>query len=214
MDRSIPSLPTEVLEKILLSLSYEEVDKLRAVSRDFNSTGITILKKGYKAAREEVGRLQSTPRRYWMVKLPHTCQELTNVFAPYIEMKLSCMPGKVIDAVFSVISVISVIRCMQDKGALPSKVVGRENYARALKNELATRLAEQEKELAEMRSMVNLLNLSANATKVTQGQMGPESKEGLLTPDHHEDLSEEGLGVVPRLVEVGASPPVSPAPDL
>ena len=57
---NIENFPEIVLVEILSKLKYHEVAILRGVNKRFNSIGIRILNKGYKAAKLQHTKLYET----------------------------------------------------------------------------------------------------------------------------------------------------------
>lgn len=132
MEASLATLPVELLEKIFLCLSYEEVAQLRLVSQLFNYTCKALLNKGFRAVEKfhdkcfkevkaKLPRRESERRGH---KLGRHCDILTAIetrisllamtFLKYVDMNLCCfIPGKVIDEIFS------VLRCIQDEETPP-----------------------------------------------------------------------------------------------
>ena len=66
IEANLTSLPSPVLEKILLNLNYEEISQLRVVSNQFNLTCKALLNQGFRAAE----RFQSKCLKEVKNKLP------------------------------------------------------------------------------------------------------------------------------------------------
>jgi len=131
-EASLLSLPSPVLEKILLNLSYGEIAQLRAVNHLFNHTCKALLNQGFKAAerfqskclkevKTMLPRRESERRGH---KLSRHCDILTAIetrisllgmtFLKYVDMDLCCfIPGKVVD------EILCVLRCIQGDEAPP-----------------------------------------------------------------------------------------------
>eukprot|EP00092_Neocalanus_flemingeri_P040616 GFUD01044225.1.p1 GENE.GFUD01044225.1~~GFUD01044225.1.p1 ORF type:complete len:218 (+),score=53.22 GFUD01044225.1:93-746(+) len=121
----LTNLPSLVLEKILLYLSYEQIAQLRLVSRLFNFTCRSLLNQGFRAAERfhakcfkevkiKLPRRESERRSH---RLARHCDILTAVetrisllgmtFLKYVDLDLCCfIPGRVVDEIFSVLKCI------------------------------------------------------------------------------------------------------------
>ena len=132
IEANLTSLPSPVLEKILLNLNYEEISQLRVVSNQFNLTCKALLNQGFRAAerfqskclkevKNKLPRRESERRGH---KLARHCDILTAIetrisllsmtFLKYVDMDLCCfIPGKVVD------EILSVLRCIQGDEAPP-----------------------------------------------------------------------------------------------
>eukprot|EP00092_Neocalanus_flemingeri_P005613 GFUD01006045.1.p1 GENE.GFUD01006045.1~~GFUD01006045.1.p1 ORF type:complete len:327 (+),score=92.43 GFUD01006045.1:98-1078(+) len=124
----LTNLPSLVLEKILLYLSYDQIAQIRQVSRLFDFTCRSLLNQGFRAAerfhakclkevRIKLPRRESARRSH---RLARHCDILTAIetrisllgitFLKYVDLDLCCfIPGRVIDEIFS------VLKCIQEK---------------------------------------------------------------------------------------------------
>ena len=118
---NIENFPEIVLEEILSKLKYHEVAVLRGVNKRFNSIGIRILNKGYKATKLQHTKLyeavkassqshskytKSHPLMYHVLirhydvlsTIGRNLIILDDTFSKYINLNLCCfIPGQVID---------------------------------------------------------------------------------------------------------------------
>lgn len=132
----LENLPVEVFEQVLtyLSYPYHELAKLRRVDRKFNSTIMRLLNQGFRAAerlhakyleevKEKLPRLKSERQNHQLY--PHygilmamgfEISRLSFIFLnwEYNEYNLSCVPGKVID------EIISLLRTIQEEENPPA----------------------------------------------------------------------------------------------
>ena len=124
-------IPEIVLEEILSKLKYHEVAILRGVNKRFNSIGIRILNKGYKAAKLQHTKLYETikvsssqnhskytknhPLMYHILirhydvlsTIGRNLIILDDTFSNYINLNLCCfIPGQVIDNMMSIFQTI------------------------------------------------------------------------------------------------------------
>ena len=128
---NIENFPEIVLEEILSKLKYHEVAVLRGVNKRFNSIGIRILNKGYKATKLQHTKLyeaikasssqnhskytKSHPLMYHVLirhydvlsTIGRNLIILDDTFSKYINLNLCCfIPGQVIDNMMSIFQTI------------------------------------------------------------------------------------------------------------
>ncbi|XP_013784006.1 F-box only protein 28-like [Limulus polyphemus] len=129
-DVHILKLPTELLEKILTFLSYDEICHRRLVCKKFNRCCQHVLNVGFiqvekfharclRNVKAQLPRRESERRNH---PLARHCDILTAVetrlsllsmtFMKYVEMGLCCfIPGKVIDEIYGVLRYIQTTKC-------------------------------------------------------------------------------------------------------